>query len=137
GGVDVTSLGLQSPDPDRAIDPEKFLSGTIKPTAETRDRIKPGAVLFISVKRADANGQPTGAPLAAKRLVFNAWPLYFRVSEEDAMISGTQFSGNVVVHAWTDQDLDAITKQPGDVRGQIATAIPQKDLTLVLDTIIQ
>jgi hypothetical protein len=138
GGVDVTQLGLQPPDPDRAIDPGKFLKGTIKPSAETKARIAPGAVIFLSVKRADpTTGQPTGAPLAVQRVSLSAWPLWFELTEADAMVSGTAFDGDVVITAWSDQDQDAIGKQPGDVQGQVRTKIPAKDLTLVLDKVVQ
>jgi len=138
GGVDVTQLGLQPPDPDRAVDPGKFLKGTIKPTAETKTRIGPGAVIFLSVKRADpATGQPTGAPLAVQRVPLSVWPLWFELTEADAMVSGTAFDGDVVITAWSDQDQDAISKQPGDVQGQVRTKIPAKDLVLVLDKVIQ
>lgn len=138
GGVDVTQLGLQPPDPARAIDPGKFLKGTIKPSAETRSRIAPGAVIFLSVKRADpATGQPTGAPLAVQRVPLSAWPLWFELTEADAMVSGTAFDGDVVITAWSDQDQDAISKQPGDVQGQVRAKIPAKDLVLVLDKVVQ
>jgi coagulation factor V (labile factor) len=137
GGVDVTQLGLQPPDPDRAIDASKFLKGTIKPSAETKARIAPGAVIFLSVKRADpATGQPTGAPLAVQRVSLSAWPLWFELTEADAMVSGTAFDGDVVITAWSDQDQDAISKQPGDVQGQVRAKIPAKDLVLVLDKVV-
>jgi hypothetical protein len=138
GGVDVTQLGLQPPDPDRPINPDRFLKGTIKPSAETKARIPPGAVIFLSVKRAEpTTGQPTGAPLAVKRLQVSTWPLWFEITEADAMISGTALDGDVVITAWSDQDQDAIGKQPGDVQGQARAKIPAKDLSLVLDKVIQ
>lgn len=137
GGIDVTALGLQPPDPNRPIDPNKSLSGTIKPTADTKAKVPPGSVIFLSVKRADASGQPTGAPLAVKRLMVGTWPLWFRVTEEDAMVGGTELAGEVVVTAWSDQDQDAISKLPGDVLGQVRATIPSKDLVLVLDQVIK
>jgi hypothetical protein len=131
-------LGLPPPDPERAVDPEKFLRGTLKPTAATKARVPPGAVIFLSVKRADpATGQPTGASLAVKRLQLSAWPLWFELTGADAMIGGTAFDGDVVITAWSDQDQDAIGKQPGDVQGQVRAKIPARDLELVLDKIIE
>jgi hypothetical protein len=138
GGLDVMQLGLQPPDPERAIDPEKYLRGTLKPSAETSARIPPGAVIFFSVKRADpATGKPTGATLAVKRLQLSAWPLWFELTDADAMIGGTALDGDVVITAWSDQDQDAIGKQPGDVQGQVRATIPARDLVLVLDTVIE
>lgn len=136
-GVDPSAMGLAPPDPERAIDPNKYLKGTIKPTAETKDVVPKGAVIFLSVKRADASGQPTGAPLAVKRLRLSTWPLWFQLTEEDAMVSGTQFDGEVVITAWADQDQDAMSKTPGDVLGTVKAKIPANDLVLELDTVLK
>jgi hypothetical protein len=35
-----------------------------------------------------------------------------------------------------DQDSDAISKQPGDVTGQVKATIPSEKLVLVLDTVL-
>jgi hypothetical protein len=138
GGVDVMQLGLPPPDPERAVDPAKFLRGTLKPSATTKARIPPGSVIFLSVKRADpGTGQPTGASLAVKRLQLSSWPLWFELTEADAMIGGTAFDGDVVITAWSDQDQDAIGRQPGDVQGQVRAKIPAKDLELVLDKVVE
>jgi hypothetical protein len=137
-GLDVMQLGLPPPDPERSINPDKFLRGTLKPAAATRERIPPGSVIFLSVKRADpATGQPTGASLAVKRLQLSSWPLWFELTEADAMIGGTAFDGDVVITAWSDQDQDAIGRQPGDVQGQVRAKIPAKDLVLVLDKVVE
>jgi hypothetical protein len=132
-GMDVSQLGLEAPDPDRAIDPTRYLKGTLKPTAATRDAIKSGAVIYFSVKRADPqSGNPTGSPLAVKRMRFDTWPMWFHINEEDAMVAGTAFGGDVVITAWTDADEDAITRQPGDVIGSTRATIPASDVELSL-----
>lgn len=136
-GVDVTAMGLKPPDPGRAIDPNKYLKGTIKVTDKTKDAVPAGAVIFVSVKRADASGQPTGAPLAVKRLRLSTWPVWFQLTEEDAMVSGTDFAGDVVITAWADQDQDAISKTPGDVLGTAKAKIPSKDIVVNLDTVLK
>ncbi len=137
GGVDVTEMGLKPPDPNRVIDNSKFLKGTLKPTDETKSKIPPNAVIFLSVKRADPKtGQPVGSTLAVKRLQLSSWPLWFHITEEDAMVGGTQFQGEVVITAWSDGDSDAISKNPGDVIGTVRATIPSKDLTLVLDKVL-
>jgi len=136
-GVDVMQLGLEPPDPERDIDLNKYLRGTLKPAAETKARIPIGSVIFFSVKSADASGQPTGAPLAVKRMVVAGWPMFFDITEADAMVSGTQFQGDVVVSAWSDGDQDAISKQPGDVQGSVKATIPARELTLVLDSVVE
>ena len=136
--VDVESLGLKPPEADRKIDPDKYIKGTIKPTAETKVGIPKGAVIFLSVKRANPKtGEPMGAPLAVKRLRLSTWPVWFNLTEEDAMIAGTRFEGEVVVTAWADQDQDAISKSPGDVLGTAKATIPVKDLEVRLDTVLK
>lgn len=133
----VTELGLQAPDPTRQIDPSKFLKGTVQPTEETKGLIQPGQVIFLSVKRPGPDGKPSGAPIAVERLVFNGWPVYFQLTEAQAMVAGTDFTGDVVITARADQDGDAISKQPGDIEGAVAAKIPSADLTLMLDAPIR
>jgi hypothetical protein len=138
GGTGVEALGLQPPDPNRNINPDHYLRGSIKPNEETKVGIPMGAVIFISVKRADpSTGQAMGSPLAVKRLRLSEWPVWFNLTDEDAMIMGTALSGDVVITAWADQDQDAISKTAGDVLGTLRATVPGKDLTVVLDTVIQ
>ena len=134
-GGDVTALGLPPPDPNRAIDSSKFLRGTLVGTKETTPLIKLGAVVFISVKRLNPEtGQGMGPPLAVEKLKLTQLPMPFQLSEAQAMISGTQFEGDVVITAWTDQDQDAMTKQSGDIIGQVRSKIPSDGIKLTLDT---
>jgi hypothetical protein len=138
GGVDVTQLGLEAPDPERAIDPDKYLKGTIKPSAALKAKIAPDAVIFLSVKRADpSTGAATGAPLAVERLPQTGWPMWFNLTEANAMVKGTAFSGDVVITAWADHDHDAISKAPGDVVGEARATIPAKDIDVTLDRLIE
>ena len=44
--------------------------------------------------------------------------------------------GEVVLSAWTDQDGEGQTKQPGDVMGEVITKIPDESLRVVLDTVV-
>src|SRR6185503_5518330 len=89
GGTDVTKLGLAAPDPDRAIDPSRRVTGKIVVDAKVKD---------------------------------------------NAMVAGTELSGDVVVTARYDQDTDALTKQPGDITGQVRVTIPADNVKLTLDT---
>ena len=52
------------------------------------------------------------------------------------MVAGTELTGDVVVSARYDQDSDAISKQPGDVTGQLRVKVPADKLVLTLDTIL-
>jgi hypothetical protein len=137
GGTDVSQLGLPPPDPDRPIDPSHHVKGIIKIHPKAKDRVKPGAAVFLIVKRADASGQPTGTPLAVEKLTWGTGDLPFELTEKQAMIAGTQLTGDVVVIAHYDQDGDAISKQPGDVMGQIKVKIPADNVNLFLDDVLQ
>jgi hypothetical protein len=132
-GVDMTGPGgLPAPDPDRPVDPTKFVKGTI---TLGKGVTAPGAgVIYLSVRPADAQGKQAGPPLAVLDLPA-AVPASFAVSGADAMIGGTEFSGRVLVRAFWDQDGDVDTKQPGDLSGEVLGTIPVGDLELTLDTV--
>ena len=59
------------------------------------------------------------------------------MTEAQAMIAGTQLTGDVVVTARYDQDGDALSKQPGDISGSIRVKIPADNVTLTLDDVLQ
>jgi hypothetical protein len=136
GGVDVTKMGLQAPDPSRPVDPNRYVRGIIKPSAALKDKVKPGTAVFVLAKKAGPDGNPApGAPLAVVRLEWKD-NLAFELTEANQMIEGTQFSGDVVITARYDQDSDALSKQPGDLTGMQKVTIPAKDVTLTLDTLL-
>jgi hypothetical protein len=133
-GVDMTGPGgLPAPDPDRPIDPNKFVKGSI---SLGKGVTSPGGgVIFLAVRPADAAGNSAGPPLAVQLLDPAAFPIPFAVTEADAMIGGTGFAGSVVVTARFDQDQDVDTRQPGDLSGKVLGTIPAQGLELVLDTV--
>jgi len=135
-GTDVTKLGLPAPDPNRKIDPTRYVKGVIKVHEKAKDRAKAGTPIFLVVKRADASGQPTGTPLAVEKLTWNNTDLAFELTEENAMVAGTELTGEVIVTARYDQDSDALSKQPGDIVGQARITLPAQNVTVWLDTIL-
>jgi hypothetical protein len=135
-GMDVTKLGLAAPDPNRAIDPTHRIAGTITIDAKAKDRVKPGTSGFLIVKRAGADGAPSGPPLAVDKLTWSGDGVPFELTDEQAMVAGTELSGDVVVMARYDQDSDALSKEPGDVTGQIRVKVPADNVKLSLDTIL-
>jgi hypothetical protein len=136
GGADVSKLGLPAPDPNRPIDPTHHIKGVIKIHPKAADRVKPGTAVFLIVKRADASGQPTGTPLAVDKQVWQKDELAFEITERQAMIAGTQLTGDVVIIAHYDQDGDAISKQPGDILGQLRVTVPADNVKLFLDDVL-
>jgi hypothetical protein len=136
GGTDVTKLGLAAPDPNRKIDPSHRVTGVISVDAKAKDKVKPGTAVFLIVKRAGADGAPSGPPLAVDKLTWAADGAPFELTDAQAMVAGTELTGDVVVMARYDQDSDALSKQPGDVTGQIRVTIPADHVKLVLDTVL-
>ena len=136
GGLDVTKMGLAAPDPDRAIDPNHKVTGMITVDAKVKDKAKAGTAVFIIVKRADASGNPSGPPLAVDKLTWTDGGVPFSLTDEQAMVAGTELSGDVIVMARYDQDSDAISKQPGDITGQMKVKVPAVNVKLTLDTLV-
>ena len=62
--------------------------------------------------------------------------LPFEMTEKQAMIAGTELTGDVVVTARYDQDGDALSKQSGDITGSIKVKIPADNVTLTLDEVL-
>jgi hypothetical protein len=135
-GADVTKLGLAAPDPDRTIDPNQRVTGVITVAPKLKDKARPGTAVFLIVKRAGADGAPAGSPLAVDKLTWTKDSLAFELSDAQAMVAGTELSGDVVVMARYDQDADAMSKQAGDITGQVHVKIPADNVKLSLDTVI-
>ena len=133
-GTDVSKLGLPAPDPARPLDPTHHLRGVIGVAPGLEGRLREGGAVFLIVKR-DDNGKPSGPPLAVQKLTWKAG-LPFELSERQAMIAGTQLTGDVIVTARYDQDGDALTKQAGDLTGQARVKVPAEAIALALDTVL-
>jgi hypothetical protein len=130
-------MGLPPPDPNRQIDPNHRITGTVKPHMKAADRLKAGGAIFLTVKKAGADGAAVGGPLAVEKLTWQAGEVKFQLTEAQAMTAGTELVGDVVVTARYDQDGDAISKQPGDVVGSARVTIPADNVTITLDDILQ
>ncbi|MCA9678466.1 MAG: hypothetical protein KC464_25795, partial [Myxococcales bacterium] len=143
-GLDMGGGGGDEPNPHAGmgggpVDPATALIGTVDATDATRSRMAAGsgAVLFLSVRQADAAGNPIGGPLAVDVMPGDHFPAEFTLSAANAMGQApTALAGNVVVMARWDQDHDASTKQAGDVTGQVVATVPASGLTLQLDTVL-
>jgi hypothetical protein len=135
-GLDVTKMGLSAPDPDRALDPSHRVAGMLGVDAKLKSRVSAGTAVFLIVKRAGGDGAPSGPPLAVDKLTWAADGVAFELTEEQAMVAGTALSGEVVITARYDQDGDAMTKEAGDVTGQVRVTVPAEHVKLTLDTLL-
>lgn len=136
GSPDVAAMGIPGPDPNRPIDPDHRVKGVIKIHPKAKSRATAGTAVFVIVKQAGADGTPQGPPLAVEKLTWDKDQLAFELTEKQAMIAGTQLTGDVVVSARYDQDGDAISKQPGDIAGSVRVKVPADNVTLTLDDVL-
>lgn len=135
GSPDVAAMGIPGPDPNRAINPNNRVKGVIKVHAKAKDKVAAGGAVFVIVKRS-VDGAPSGPPLAVDKLTWQKDELAFEMTEKQAMIAGTELTGDVVVTARYDQDGDALSKQPGDVVGTVKVKVPADKVTLTLDEVL-
>jgi hypothetical protein len=136
--VDVTQLGLSSPDPSRPIDPNRHIRGSLALADAVKARVKPGTAVFLMVRKQGSDGKPTGAPIAVDKVTWTEEGQKFELTEKNAMVAGApDLVGDLVVMARIDQDSDAMTRQPGDVTGETRIKIPAEGVVLKLDTVLQ
>lgn len=136
GAPDVTAMGLPAPDPNRPVNPNNVLAGTIEAGPGIAEKLQNGTAIFLVAKSAGPDGAPVGPPLAVEKLTWTGSSLPFKLSEANAMIAGTVFSGNVVLVARYDQDGEALSKKTGDVTGTITAKVPSTTIKLTLDTVL-
>jgi hypothetical protein len=135
-GVDVSKMGLPPPDPNRVIDPSHHIRGTIRISAAAKSHAQVGGAVFVIAKHTDASGNPSGPPVAVTKLTWRGSDLPFELTDQDAMVGGTELTGDVVLLVRYDQDGDALSKQPGDVTGQLKLKIPADHADVTLDTVL-
>ena len=100
-----------------------FIYGQLTLDDSVKDKVKPGSVVFVIVRRSVTQGK--GMLIAATKLdgvTKGSFPLKYVVKQSDAMM-GAPLIGKVTVSARIDQDGDAISKQPGDIIGSAAEAV--------------
>lgn len=96
--------------------------------------LKRGTHVFLAARAADDNGKAVGPPVAVARLTYDGKPLAFTLTEADAMLgSATAFPSRVMLLARYDQDADAMTRQPGDLTGELVVDVPATAVVLRLD----
>gem|GEM_PF-5653133 len=107
---------------------EKGVSGTIVASQEMASRIAKGGVVFLEVRRVEANGKPNPVPLATVKLKAAGWPIGFSLTAVK-----NPLRGKVELTAWYDQDGDAKTKQSGDILGKVLATAPAQGVELELN----
>jgi hypothetical protein len=114
-----------------------FLKGSLTASKATAGLIRPGAIIFLSVRPVNkATGESLGSPLAVELIEVQELPVRFHLSAEQSMVAGTAFEGDVMVYARMDGDGEASTTLAGDVEGSVMATIPAKGLELKLDRVV-
>ena len=121
--------------PGGPFDPKATLQGHIDLSPKLKDKVSTGETIYLTVRQDDGS-ERGGTILAVKRLTVSTWPLGFELDGRDAMFEGTQFTGKVVVWAHIDKDGDPLTRNAGDLLGELRTTIPAH-LALSIDRLIE
>jgi hypothetical protein len=87
--------------------------GWIEADASVAGRIRPGTVVFLTVREA---GVAQGPPVAVKRLTAEGFPLQFELGTADSMM-GQPLPERVRIDARADSDGDAATRSESDPKG--------------------
>ncbi len=88
---------------------------------------KEGMSFFISARPIGG-----GPPLAVKRLGRVTFPYAFELNEENTMMEGTDFSGEVILSLRLDQDGNPLSQEAGDLSAKIKTTVGAEGLELIL-----
>ena len=114
--------------------PSGDISGELVLPEQLKKNVAAGDVIFLIARNA-----ATGQTIAVSKLVAPAtFPLPFSLSGAHVMFPGASLAGKVRLLARVDKDGDAMTKNPGDVVGEMGdlVLVPAKNVQLALDTLL-
>ena len=96
-------------------DPARSVSGTVDFDESIASKVPKQGTLFLIAR---PEGVLSGPPLAAKRHSLVKFPFDFKIGQENVMLEGNTFEGNITVTArW---DLDGMPKaSPDDIDGSV------------------
>ena len=89
----------------------KTIRGVVRVAPKLKEKAKGKAAIFII-----ARGKQPGPPLAVMRILNPGFPLDFTMSEQNVMLQGVAFAGEVRLIAKLDGD-GKVGTQPGDIFG--------------------
>lgn len=90
-----------------------FVFGWIEADASVSARIRPGTVVFLTVREA---GVAQGPPVAVKRMQSGSFPLQFELGSEDSMM-GQPLPERMRIDVRADSDGDPMTRPESDPTG--------------------
>ena len=114
-------------------DPARSVSGTVDFDESIASKVPKQGTLFLIAR---PEGVLSGPPLAAKRHSLVKFPFDFKIGQENVMLEGNTFEGNITVTArW---DLDGMPKaSPDDIDGSVTVTSGSTDVKIVLSHVIE
>ena len=114
-------------------DPARSVSGTVDFDESIASKVPKQGTLFLIAR---PEGVLSGPPLAAKRHSLVKFPFDFKIGQENVMLEGNTFEGNITVTArW---DLDGMPKaSPDDIDGSVTVTSGSTGVKIVLSHVIE
>lgn len=114
-------------------DPARSVSGTVHFDESIASKVPKQGTLFLIARPA---GVVRGPPLAAKRHSLVKFPFDFKIGQENVMLEGNTFEGNITVTArW---DLDGMPKaSPDDIDGSVTVTSGSTGVKIILSHVIE
>ena len=114
-------------------DPARSVSGTVDFDESIAFKVPKQGTLFLIAR---PEGVLRGPPLAAKRHSLVKFPFDFKIGQENVMLEGNTFEGNITVTArW---DLDGMPKaSPDDIDGSVTVTSGSTGVKIVLSHVIE
>jgi hypothetical protein len=123
----------QMDDRKKISDPSRSISGIIEFDESIVSKVPTQATLFIIAR---PKGSLSGPPLAAKKHTLIKFPFSFKIGQENVMLEGNTFEGDITVTArW---DLDGMPKaSPDDIEGSITVTSGSNNVKILLNHVIE
>ncbi len=114
-------------------DPARSISGTIAFDESIVSKVPKQGTLFLIAR---PEGTLSGPPLAAKKHTLIKFPFSFKIGQENVMLEGNTFEGNITVTArW---DLDGMPKaSPDDIDGSVTVTSGSTGVKILLNHVIE
>lgn len=114
-------------------DPAQSVTGTVEFDESIASNVPKQGTLFLIAR---PKGVLRGPPLAAKRHSLVKFPFDFKIGQENVMLEGNTFEGNITVTArW---DLDGMPKaSPDDIDGSVTVTSGSTGVKIVLSHVIE
>ncbi|OGQ90269.1 MAG: hypothetical protein A2289_20235 [Deltaproteobacteria bacterium RIFOXYA12_FULL_58_15] len=95
------------------------ISGSIAIAKELEQDAKAGDAIFVMARNA-----ATGSLVAVTRVQASEFPIAFQLEGNAAMHNNTALAGKVRLEVRLDKDGDAMTREAGDLVGEVAQLVP-------------